>query len=131
MIGEDGTAKVVTSGIQKRYNDISYSLDDEEEPAPKKPEPLKAKQPAKTKDEPKKSEKAPKADKGKKKKQSSEEEYSDEDDEDYDGESGSEGSQEIMKQGLSGNTQFTSSRLRSKAVNQKEKQDEMEERKVH
>lgn len=33
-----------------------------------------------------------------------------------------------MKQGT---TQYTSSRLRSKAVNQKEKQDEMEERKTH
>ena len=33
-----------------------------------------------------------------------------------------------MKQGV---TQFTSSRLRSKAINQKEKQDEMEVRKNH
>lgn len=46
-------------------------------------------------------------------------------------ESGDEGSQEIMKQGLSGNTQITSSRLRSKAFSQKERQGELEGRKKH
>jgi hypothetical protein len=69
VIEKDGTPKFMTSNIQKRYNDISYSLDDDEEPAPKKVESQKPKQsaPAKQKEEPKKTEKA------KKKKQSSEE----------------------------------------------------------
>lgn len=116
FIGKDGNVTVTTAGVQKKYNEISYSLDDEEEaPAPKKSE---KKEPAK---KPEKKEK----EKPKKRKDESDE-YSDED-EDYDGESGSEGSQEIMKQ----STPYTSSRLRSKAVNQKEKQDEMEDRKKH
>lgn len=49
-IDADGSAKVLTSRIQKRYNDISYSLDDEEEPAPQKQEPAKAKQTNKPKE---------------------------------------------------------------------------------
>jgi nucleosome binding factor SPN SPT16 subunit len=116
-IDKEGSAVVLTAGIQKRYNDISYSLDDEEAQPAKKSEPAKPK--------PKEVKKPEKVEKPKKKKEESED-YSDEEDEDYDGESGSEGSQEVMKQGT-----YTSSRLRSKAVNQKEKQDEMEVRKTH
>jgi nucleosome binding factor SPN SPT16 subunit len=118
FIDQDGNAQVLTSSIQKRYNDISYSLDDEEQvPAKTAPKEAPKAEKPKPKEEPKK------ADKPKKKKESSEE-FSDE--EEYDGESGSDGSQEIMKQ-----VQYTSSRLRSKAVNQKEKFDENEKRKDH
>ena len=42
-IGQDGSAVVLTSAIQKRYNDISYSLDDDEQDQPAKPEPKQAK----------------------------------------------------------------------------------------
>jgi hypothetical protein len=40
LIDEAGSPKVVTAGIQKKYSEISYSLEDEEEEA----KPAKAKQ---------------------------------------------------------------------------------------
>lgn len=42
LIEKDGSATVVTAGIHKKYSEISYSLDDdEEEVAPKAQEPQK------------------------------------------------------------------------------------------
>jgi len=38
-IDQAGNAVVMTSSIQKRYSDISYSLDDDEQEQPAKPEP--------------------------------------------------------------------------------------------
>ena len=35
LINEKGEAQVFTDGIQKKYSEISYSLDDSEEEAPK------------------------------------------------------------------------------------------------
>ena len=124
VIEKDGSANVVTAGIHKKYSEISYSLDDEEEVAPKKQE---AQKPAKK--EVIKEQKKPAEKPAPKKKDKSSEDISSE--EEYDGESGDEGSQEIMKQGLSGTTMIRSSRLRSKANNQKEKQGELEDRKQH
>lgn len=34
VIEKDGSSTVLTSGIQKKYNDISYSLDESEEETP-------------------------------------------------------------------------------------------------
>ena len=36
IINSSGKAEVVTAGIQKKYSEISYSLEDEEEEKPKK-----------------------------------------------------------------------------------------------
>lgn len=85
FVDKEGKVNVLTAGIQKKYSDISYSLDDDEEPAPKKEEPRKAKEQPKKREEKKKTEKS-------NKRKDESEEYSDDEDEDYDGESGSEGS---------------------------------------
>jgi hypothetical protein len=90
VIEKDGSATVITAGIHKKYSEISYSLDDEEEVAPQKQE---AQKPAK-KEVVKEQKKAAEKPAPKKKDKSSEDISSEEE---YDGESGDEGSQEIMK----------------------------------
>lgn len=94
MLVTSSGPSVLTAAIQKKYTEISYSLEDSEDVKPKKQE----KQPVK-------------------KQQSSEEE--------------SEDSKEIVVQGRTGASVIKSTRLRSKANEQKQRQTEIEERKAH
>jgi hypothetical protein len=107
VISADGP-QVITKDIRKKYGDISYNLEDSEQetPAPKKASPQK-----------KPEKKAPK----KKQEDSEEEEFSDEED----------GSDEIRVEGRTGTSVIKSSRLRSRANEQKAKASELEERKQH
>lgn len=97
LIKESGNVNL-TAGIARKYGDISYSLEESEEPAP-----------------PKKAPSAPSgaASKPQKKAEESGSEDFDGDDDDEEEEE-EQGSAEILKSGLTGN--LASSRLRSKAV---------------
>ena len=107
---------VLTESVQKKYSEISYSLEESEEPkAPVK----SATKPASNGHA--KSEKAPQ------KTKPVVESYSDDDDES----SEPEGSNDILEQVRSGDQVLKSSRLRSKAGQQQQKVTEMQERKDH
>lgn len=103
VIVTDTTTQVVTSAIQKKYVEISYSLEDSDDEKPV--------------DKPKAKAKAAPA---KKVVQSSEDEYDDE-----------SNSQEIIVQGRTGDSVIKSTRLRSKANEQKQKLHDIENRKDH
>ncbi len=109
MIDETGQPKVVTAGIQKKYSEISYSLEDEE-----------VEQPAKAKPVVKSAKAQPVAKKSKA-----------ESSEDFGEESEEENSEEIIVAGRTGNSVIKSTRLRSKANEQKVKVNELESRKEH
>lgn len=106
VVTED-SVQVITKDIRKKYGDISYNLEDSDQEAtpPKKASPQK-----------KVEKKAPK-----KKDDSEEEEFSDDED----------GSAEVLVEGRTGTSVIKSTRLRSKANEQKMKASEIEERKQH
>ena len=106
--------EVITGGVQRKYNEISYSLEDSES----EKEEVKA---ARTKPA-----KAP-AKKSAAKKAESDESY---DDEDMSG-GDEEGSDEIVVEGRTGTSVLKSTRLRSKANDQKAKQSDLDARKDH
>ena len=129
QIEKDGSFTWLTSKIQKKYNDISYSLEDSEDEA----DAVKEKQRKEKVSQESEISKPAAADvpkKAKKSESSGDSEGSDDEDEEG-GDSGEDDEKEIVKQGLTGQIMIASSRLRSKANNQKEKQGEMEDRKQH
>lgn len=116
VVGED-SAKLLTGGIQRKYNEISYSLEDSDA---EKEEAKAAKS---------KQNKAPAAKKPAKKKASSDESDDDED-VDMSDESGGD-SDEVVVNGRTGTSVIKSTRLRSKANEQKAKLCDIEARKSH
>ena len=127
VVGKDGN-QVLTSGIQKKYAEISYSLEESEpeevEQKPKQQSTTKKSSTPKVNGNSQPGSRNQDSGKQKTKGGSSEED-------DYDEESSeeerSEGSADVIVAGQK--NMIASSRLRSKAQNQQVKQSEMEERK--
>lgn len=118
IMGDGQANQVLTSGIQKSYAEISYSLEESD-----------AEQAAKDEKKEQKGSKVPHTDSTRKsapKKGSSSEDGGDGSFDDDDA-SVEEGSQEILKAGQS--MEFRPSRLRSKAADQQDKVNEVEDRK--
>ena len=113
LVGADKN-DIITGGVQRQYKEISYSLEDSESDR----EEAKA---AKTKPA-----KAP----AKKTKAATKNESDSYDDEDMSGGS-EEGSDEVVVEGRSGTSVLKSTRLRSKANDNKAKQSDIEARKEH
>ena len=108
IVSENGN-KVLTKGIQKKYAEISYSLEESE--------PIEEKKPSKTDKTPAKNGAPKKQDSARQKTKgaSSEDAFDDESSEDEENEAASAGSMEVMAAGSK--NLITSSRLRSKAQN--------------
>ena len=119
VMGDGQANQVLTSGIQKSYAEISYSLEESD-----------AEEAAKAEKKEPKGSKVPHTDSTRKsapKKGSSLEDGGDGSFDDEDDASVEEGSQEILKAGQT--MEFRQSRLRSKAAEQQDKVNEVEDRK--